>query len=222
MMVAALVNMQRRLRLLAGISAITMSSVAAAPPLPPDSNDFSLTDLEERNEEESKQNQAARTRWAEWQSRMASDFARVMKLDMSAEIVAEATNRFLDAYGADNPFSLEDEKLRGMAQRRRDAALAGYVEVALSLADVTYERQPSIVYPSISMRLRETGDVLVEVTVGSDGSILNARIQRSSGYQRLDTAALQAAQMAKFRPLPWKEPRLKASITIPFSFKLDG
>lgn len=44
-------------------------------------------------------------------------------------------------------------------------------------------------YPPISARLGEHGTVLMMVTIGTDGSVLNVTIQKSSGYSRLDDAA---------------------------------
>lgn len=44
-------------------------------------------------------------------------------------------------------------------------------------------------YPPISARLGEHGTVLMMVTVGTDGSVLDVKIEKSSGYSRLDDAA---------------------------------
>lgn len=54
--------------------------------------------------------------------------------------------------------------------------------------------RPAPVYPALARRLRETGDVLVEVQLSSDGLVTAASILQSSGHSRLDSAALAAVQ----------------------------
>lgn len=49
-------------------------------------------------------------------------------------------------------------------------------------------------YPAMSRRLGETGRVMVRVLIGPDGRAQDARIQRSSGYERLDQVALDTAR----------------------------
>lgn len=200
---------------------VSVATFAAAP-LPPERSEFSVTDLEQRNQEQTRQDQEARDLWANWQTRMKADFERMLKLDGSAEIAAEATKRFLEAYAVNNPFSDDDERLRGIALRRRDAALRGDVEVDLDVSELTYERAPNAAYPPTSMRLRETGDVILEVFVGLDGAVISAKVQRSSGFPRLDGAALEAVRAARFKPLRLTRAATRARVTIPFSFKLDS
>ena len=50
------------------------------------------------------------------------------------------------------------------------------------------------VYPTQSRRLRETGIVILEVLVKADGSLGDLRLKTSSGYSRLDEAALKAVK----------------------------
>lgn len=54
--------------------------------------------------------------------------------------------------------------------------------------------RPAPAYPAMSRRLRETGLVLVEVQLDAKGWVANARVLQSSGYARLDGAALAAVQ----------------------------
>ena len=44
-------------------------------------------------------------------------------------------------------------------------------------------------YPALSRRLTEQGSVRLRLTIGIDGSVINASVIRSSGFQRLDEAA---------------------------------
>ncbi len=56
------------------------------------------------------------------------------------------------------------------------------------------------VYPAESLRAGEQGITWVRYTTGDDGSVLNVEVARSSGYPRLDTAALEHVKSCKFRP----------------------
>lgn len=67
--------------------------------------------------------------------------------------------------------------------------------------DPRYARDFEAPYPSASQRLGEAGTVVIRVVVGPDGRVLRASIARSSGFERLDAAALQRA-LAKWRFLP--------------------
>jgi protein TonB len=59
-------------------------------------------------------------------------------------------------------------------------------------------REPD--YPSISQRLGEVGSVVVELLVGTDGRVSDSRIKQSSGYERLDQAALKGLSRCRFTP----------------------
>ncbi|MCO6430428.1 MAG: energy transducer TonB [Deltaproteobacteria bacterium] len=54
------------------------------------------------------------------------------------------------------------------------------------------------VYPVLSRRLGEEGKVILSVLVGPGGKPLQAQVQHSSGYKRLDKAAVDAAMLSKF------------------------
>lgn len=56
-------------------------------------------------------------------------------------------------------------------------------------------------YPPASRRAGEAGSVVVSVLVGADGRVADADVARSSGYARLDSAAVRQALSAwRFRP----------------------
>ncbi|MCW2337251.1 protein TonB [Sphingobium sp. B2D3A] len=55
-------------------------------------------------------------------------------------------------------------------------------------------------YPIESRRKREQGVVLLALTVGLDGCVEDIRIARSSGFTRLDKAALDAVKRWRWRP----------------------
>ncbi|MFD2378253.1 energy transducer TonB [Ottowia pentelensis] len=57
-----------------------------------------------------------------------------------------------------------------------------------------YLNNPAPAYPAMSRRLGESGRVVVRVLIGTNGRAQEARIQQSSGYDRLDQVALETAR----------------------------
>ena len=74
------------------------------------------------------------------------------------------------------------------------------LELPSSSAD--YLQNPKPVYPPASKRLGEQGKVLLRVLIGVDGTALDAEVKQSSGYDRLDRAALETVR--KWRYVPGK------------------
>ncbi len=55
-------------------------------------------------------------------------------------------------------------------------------------------------YPSAALRANESGVVLLSFLIDVNGSVLESRVERSSGYRRLDEAARNGLSLCKFRP----------------------
>jgi protein TonB len=55
-------------------------------------------------------------------------------------------------------------------------------------------------YPRASIRLGESGRNVVRIWVGPDGKPQKAEIETSSGFARLDQAAIQLAMAQSFKP----------------------
>ena len=55
-------------------------------------------------------------------------------------------------------------------------------------------------YPPISKRLNEQGRVVVQLTVEANGSVSNPKLVKSSGYSRLDDAALRCVSYWHYHP----------------------
>lgn len=62
--------------------------------------------------------------------------------------------------------------------------------------------QPAPRYPSDALRAGTSGEVLVEFTVGTDGSVTSARVVRSTPPRVFDREAVAAARRWKFAPIP--------------------
>jgi protein TonB len=87
---------------------------------------------------------------------------------------------------------------------------------------VSYLEPPEPSYPTASKRLGESGRVLLRVQIGVDGRVLDVRVARSSGYARLDDAALVAVRAARFRPYTEGGQALVVWTTVPVVFELEG
>jgi protein TonB len=74
------------------------------------------------------------------------------------------------------------------------------VELPSSSAD--YLNNPKPPYPTLSKRLGEQGRVIVRVWIGTDGIASQASVKQSSGFDRLDQAAV--ATVLKWRYVPGK------------------
>jgi protein TonB len=55
-------------------------------------------------------------------------------------------------------------------------------------------------YPPASLRANETGTVLVSFLIDVNGVVLESKVERSSGYRRLDEAARSGLALCRFRP----------------------
>jgi protein TonB len=55
-------------------------------------------------------------------------------------------------------------------------------------------------YPPASLRAHETGIVVLSFLIGTDGLVHDSKVERSSGFRRLDEAARKGLGLCKFRP----------------------
>ena len=72
--------------------------------------------------------------------------------------------------------------------------------------------------PAISVRLGEYGTVLLRVTVGVNGQATEVEVVKSSGYPRLDNAAVQGARRLKFRSATRGGAAVEASYQLPVKY----
>jgi len=76
-------------------------------------------------------------------------------------------------------------------------------------------------YPSMSRRRGETGTAYVHFVIGVTGKIESVELQKSSGYPRLDEAALDATRASTCPPYVENGQAIRAAHTLPFNFTLD-
>ncbi|MEW6354487.1 MAG: TonB family protein [Pseudomonadota bacterium] len=66
--------------------------------------------------------------------------------------------------------------------------------------DAAHFDNPAPIYPSLSRRLGEQGEVLLDVYILPDGAVGEIKLKASSGYARLDAAASEAVQRWRYVP----------------------
>lgn len=81
--------------------------------------------------------------------------------------------------------------------KQSHAAKAVPVSAPVLNATAHYNAPP--VYPQLSRKLREQGTVVLELTVLVNGTVADVIVLQSSGYPRLDQAALSAVQHWRYR-----------------------
>ena len=94
-------------------------------------------------------------------------------------------------------------------------------KVELPSSNADYLQNPKPAYPPLSKRLGEQGKVIVRVLIGSDGVPQKAEIRQSSGFERLDQAALNTA--LKWRYVPGKRGGVAEDMwfNVPINFVLE-
>jgi periplasmic protein TonB len=93
--------------------------------------------------------------------------------------------------------------------------------VELPSTDADYLQNPKPVYPALSRRMGEQGRVVVRVLIGADGTAQRAEVRSSSGFERLDQAALQT--VLRWRYVPGKRAGVPEAMwfNVPINFVLE-
>lgn len=97
---------------------------------------------------------------------------------------------------------------------------AGPVALSSELSVACPERSAPP-YPAQSRRLGETGIVVLRVELSETGQVAVAKVQSSSGYVRLDQAALAAVRTWRCTPPTRNGQPLRAVALQPFNFVLQ-
>ncbi len=102
--------------------------------------------------------------------------------------------------------------------------------VALPPPGVAPVRTPAVVdargcpkppYPPASLRANETGIVSLNFLIDVDGRVLESRVQRSSGFKRLDDAARAGLGLCKFLPATVDGRPERAWARIEYEWKIE-
>lgn len=106
-------------------------------------------------------------------------------------------------------------------QGRQQASQAPRQDTPVLVTDIQYDGpRPVPVYPRLSRLHDETGRVVVLVRISAQGKVQDASIDISSGHERLDDAALDAARRARFKPLTRNGVAMPALARLPYDFQM--
>ncbi|MBB6054920.1 energy transducer TonB [Tolumonas osonensis] len=86
--------------------------------------------------------------------------------------------------------------------------------------NAAYLSNPAPVYPRRSRMLEEEGIVKLRVHVSTVGKALSVQLFKSSGFSRLDDAALTAVRNWRFVPAKQGNQSIEGWVIVPVSFKL--
>ncbi|CAN5434676.1 hypothetical protein BH10PSE17_BH10PSE17_32380 [soil metagenome] len=81
-----------------------------------------------------------------------------------------------------------------------------------------YLDNPAPAYPEASSRRGESGKVMLNVHVTTDGRTDDVRVASTSGYERLDRAAIEAVKRWRFVPAKQGDRPLAAWVQVPIDF----
>jgi periplasmic protein TonB len=87
--------------------------------------------------------------------------------------------------------------------------------------DADYLANPAPQYPALSRRMGEAGRVWLRVYVNADGSAGEVTVKTSSGFSRLDAAALEAVKRWKFIAAKRGATAIAEWVLVPINFSLD-
>jgi len=76
-------------------------------------------------------------------------------------------------------------------------------------------------YPELSKRRGETGTASVRFIIGTSGTVENVTLAKSSGFARLDDAAIEALRQSTCRPYVENGSAIRVSVVQAFKFGLD-
>jgi periplasmic protein TonB len=89
-------------------------------------------------------------------------------------------------------------------------------------SDASGLNNASPTYPAMSRRLAEQGKVLLEVLILANGTVGEIKLKQSSGFKRLDDAALQTVKQWRFQPAKRGNQAIDYWYLQPISFSLDS
>ena len=94
-------------------------------------------------------------------------------------------------------------------------------KIALPSTQADYLNSPKPAYPALSRRLGEQGRAVVRVLIGADGLPQKAELHTSSGFERLDRAAMDTVM--RWRYVPGKRGDVPEAMwfNVPLNFVLE-
>ncbi len=96
------------------------------------------------------------------------------------------------------------------------------IPVTLPHLNADYLDNPAPDYPPASRELGEQGRVLVRAMVTAEGRVGQVALRKSSGFNRLDQAALDSVRHWRFVPARRGSQPVSAWVVVPVAFSIEG
>lgn len=77
-------------------------------------------------------------------------------------------------------------------------------------------------YPALARQLHQEGKVFILCLLDHDGSVMQTRLYKTSGYEVLDDAAVAGAKNFKFSPAKQGNQTVRVWVSIPVNFRLEN
>jgi protein TonB len=97
------------------------------------------------------------------------------------------------------------------------AGLAGAAEVPASFDPSKCKAE----YPKASLMNEEQGTVTMAFLVAADGSVVESKLEKTSGFKNLDKAALKSLSACKFKPGTKDGAAAQTWTKVDYAWKLD-
>lgn len=68
--------------------------------------------------------------------------------------------------------------------------------------------------------MQEEGRVVLRLLISAEGRVVESKIDKSSGFSRLDEAARQALVLCRFKPATTDGQPVQSTLVIPYRFEL--
>jgi len=132
---------------------------------------------------------------------------------------AEPTPKVLDS---EKSQSHDLEKSQNDAKQNSQAEVSEPDAAALTMPNPFAQGldNPKPPYPLISRRLNEEGRVVLNVCVSLSGLVEKLKLEKTSGYQRLDHIAIETVKKWKFIPAKHQDRDINACYLLPVQFIL--
>jgi protein TonB len=94
------------------------------------------------------------------------------------------------------------------------------VDEPITVASPNYKENRPPSYPLLARRRSYEGTVILDVLVGSDGTVDSIKLAQSSGHETLDRAAIKSVRKWIFHPGKRGDEALEMWVTVPIRFQL--
>ena len=138
----------------------------------------------------------------------------------------EAVSPLTTGAGTETASALKTEKAMPFTTSSLDTGVDAKTttssEVRLPSSHAEYLNNPQPPYPALSLRMHETGQVVLRVLIGKNGQALRGDVFQTSGFHRLDQSALKAVLSWRYVPGKVNGQAQDMWFDIPINFKLPN